>query len=163
MGAEGLNRWQGYGGLGADAELKSLPKGGHILKFRMACTAKYKGNDGVWQERTEWVRCVLFGKRAEGLAPYLSKGNKIYVEGSLRTSSWEKEGQKHYSTEVMVDRVILTSPKRESSAKRSGGGWDDDPPAGKKAGGPEDSYYDEEPAGLPPAEAAKEPEDDIPF
>ena len=155
--AEGLNRWQGFGALGADPDLKELPNGGALMKFRMACADKYKSRSGEWLERTEWVRCVMFGKRAEKLAAMLGKGSKVYVEGSLRTSSWEKDGQKHYSTEVHVDQLFLASAKRESSRRSSrGDDWDEDDSKSRKR---DDDDFDE-----PPERGSSSAKsDDIPF
>lgn len=92
------------GNLGADAELKTTDKGA-ALKFRLATSSVWFDKENQKQERTEWHRVVVFGKRAESLAPHLKKGTKLFVTGELRTSSYDKEGQKHWSTEIVCDTL----------------------------------------------------------
>lgn len=116
--AEGLNKWTGLGNLAADAELKSL-QNGDVLNFRLACSERYQDKNGERQERTEWVTCVLYGKRATALAQYLTKGSQVLVEGRLHTRSWEHEGQKRYATEVIVTDVRLLGGR--GGAGNSGG------------------------------------------
>lgn len=105
--SEGLNRVMLLGNLGADPELKMTQGGQAVLKLRLATSSSFMGKDNVRQERTEWHSCSLWGKRAEALAKFLVKGDRILVEGSLRTSSYEKNGEKRHSTEINVDNVIL--------------------------------------------------------
>lgn len=118
---EGMNKVILLGALGADPELKSTQSGQSVLKLRLATSEKYKDKDDKWQERAEWHSCTVWGKRAEGLAKILVKGSQILVEGSLRTSSYEKDGEKRYKTEVNAHNVLLCGGKRAESA-RSGGG-----------------------------------------
>ena len=68
---------------------------------------------GERKERTEWHSIIVWGKRAEGLAKLLHKGTRVFVEGQLRTRTWEKDGQKHYTTEINMTEIDLLSPKRE--------------------------------------------------
>lgn len=103
--SEGYNKWIGMGNLGADPELKVTAGGQAILKLRMACTEGYLDKNNTRQERTEWVRVTIFGKRGESLAKYLEKGSRILVEGRLQTSSYEKDGEKRYSTEVVATDI----------------------------------------------------------
>lgn len=96
------------GFLGADAEYRASQGGLSILRFRLACSESYKATDGSRKERTEWVSCVMFGKRAEALAKYLTKGTRVFVEGALRTSSYnDRDGNKRYRTEVVANNIIL--------------------------------------------------------
>lgn len=111
--AEGLNRVTLLGNLGADPELKFGQGGSAVLRLRMACTESwFDKNANERKERTEWVNVVLFGKRAEALQKILSKGSSILVEGRLETSSYEKDGEKRYSTSVVATNVVLTGGKR---------------------------------------------------
>lgn len=105
---------QGYlkviavGTLGADAETRYGQSGTAVCSWRMACTTGYY--DAKAKERketTEWVSCVIFGKRAEALGPMLVKGKEIFIEGTLKTDSYEKNGEKRYRTQVVVNEVIL--------------------------------------------------------
>ena len=107
--AEGLNRVMLLGNLGADPELRMTNSGQAVLKMRLATSESYLDRNKVRQERTEWHSVVVWGKRAEALSKILSKGSRIFVEGGLRTSSYDdKEGHKRYRTEVVANNIILS-------------------------------------------------------
>lgn len=152
--AEGLNRVMLLGNLGADPELRTAQSGTAILKLRLATTERYLDANKTWQERTEWHSVTVFGKRAEALSRFLTKGSTIFVEGGLRTSSYDKDGVKTYRTDVVASNVILAGGKRDGGEtqerprreQRSYG-----PSAGEPAGGAYDDYG-------PPGG-----DDDIPF
>jgi single-strand DNA-binding protein len=99
-----------------------------VLKFSVATSERRKDQSGNWGEETEWHSCVVFGKRAEGLGSFLSKGTSVLVEGKLRTSSWEdNNGQKRYKTEIVADEVKVTSKKGDrASAPRQAKSLEDD-------------------------------------
>lgn len=99
------------GNLGADPELRATQGGTSVLGFRVATTETFLDRNKVKQERTEWHSCTVWGARAEGLAKILKKGDRVFCEGSLRTREWEKDGQKHYKTEVNVNEVVLCGGK----------------------------------------------------
>lgn len=106
--ADGLNRVMLLGNLGADPELRMTNGGQAVLKLRLATAESYLDRDKQRKERTEWHSVVLWGKRAEALAKILNKGDRIFVEGGLRTSSYEdKDGAKRYKTEVNATQVLL--------------------------------------------------------
>src|SRR5258706_1282964 len=106
--SSGLNKVMLLGHLGADPELK-ITAGGHaVLKMRLATAETYLDRSGAWQERTEWHTVTVWGKRAEALAKILAKGACVFLEGSLRTSSYERNGEKRYQTEIVALNVILT-------------------------------------------------------
>src|SRR5262245_16770780 len=133
------------GNLGRDAELRYTPGGAAVATLNMATTEVWNDKAGQRQEKTEWHRVVLWGKTAESLAEYLTKGKQIYVEGRLQTRQWDdKDGNKRYTTEIRSDRVVLLS----------GGG-------GRSA--PADRS--EAPSGHAPVQEPSEPltDDDIPF
>src|SRR5512147_1936286 len=101
---DGLNRVTLIGNLGQEVELRTTSGGQAVLKFRLACSESYLDRNKARQERTEWVSCVMWGKRAESLSRILNKGDRIYAEGSLRTSSYEdKNNEKRFKTEVNVE------------------------------------------------------------
>jgi single-strand DNA-binding protein len=102
----GLNMVMLVGNLGADPELTQTAKGA-VLKMRLATTEVYFDKENQKQERTEWHTIKTWGSRAEGLSKILGKGEKLAVIGRLESSSWEKEGQKHYKTEVVSNKVVL--------------------------------------------------------
>jgi single-strand DNA-binding protein len=132
--AEGLNRVMLLGNLGADPELRVTPGGQAVLKVRLACTESYLDKAGTRQDRTEWVNVTVWGKRGEALSKILSKGSSIFVEGSLRTSSYEKNGEKRYSTEVNATNIILAGGRRGEGAS-AGGGYEGGGAAGGGGGG----------------------------
>ena len=95
------------GNLGRPAELRYTAGGQAVANFDVATTEVWTDRQGQRQERTEWTRVQLWGKPAETLAEYLTKGKQVYVEGRLQTREWEKDGVKRYSTDVRADRVTL--------------------------------------------------------
>lgn len=107
--AEGLNRVMLLGNLGADPELRVTSGGQSVLKLRLATSETYLDKNRVRQERTEWHSVVVWGKRAEALGKFLTKGSRLFVEGGLRTSSYDdKEGNKKYRTEIVASNIILS-------------------------------------------------------
>jgi len=111
----GVNKVIIVGNLGADPETKYAQSGEPVTKFRVATSFKTKD-----QERTEWHSIVCFKRLAEIAGEYLRKGSKVYVEGQLQTSSWEKDGEKRYRTEIiarelqMLDGRQSDTPRQES-------------------------------------------------
>jgi single-strand DNA-binding protein len=170
--AEGLNRVMLLGNLGADPELRVTPGGQAVLKLRLATNESYLDRNNVRQERTEWHRVTVWGRRAEALGKILQKGDSLFIEGRLQTSSYEKNGEKRYSTEVVANNIVLPgrgrgegagapreggAPRREARGGGGGGGGGadevpfDDFGGGGGGGGPGGGSSG--PAG----------EDDIPF
>lgn len=96
------------GNLGRDAEVRYTTGGAAVAKFSIACTEVWTDKSGTRQERTEWVNCELWGKQAESLAEYLTKGKQVHVQGRLQTDDYtDKEGAQRKFTKVRVDRVVL--------------------------------------------------------
>jgi len=129
----GVNKVILVGNLGADPEQRFTPNGQGVCEFRLATNESWVDKSGQKQERTEWHRVVVWGKRGEVCAKYLSKGRQVYVEGRLRTRSWEdKDGNKRWMTEVIANDVQFLSGggDRGDRGGRSGGGMDDMPPPG---------------------------------
>jgi single-strand DNA-binding protein len=111
------------GNLGRDAELRYTPGGAAVATLNMATTEVYKDREGQKKEDTQWHRVVLWGKTAETLQDYLTKGKQIYVEGRLQTRKWkDKEGNDKYTTEIRGDRVVLLSGGGQSGRPGSGRG-----------------------------------------
>ncbi len=104
--SDGLNRCEFLGNI-AEPELKMTQSGAAVLKFSLAVNSSYLDKNQTRQERTEWVRCTMFGKRAEGLAKHLKKGDRLFVAGEMRTSSYEKDNEKRYSTEVVLNELVF--------------------------------------------------------
>lgn len=106
--ADGLNRVMLLGNLGADPELRMTSGGQAVLKLRLATAETYLDRNRNRQEKTEWHSVVVWGKRAEALGKILSKGSRLFVEGSLRTSSYDdRDGNKRYKTEIVANNIIL--------------------------------------------------------
>jgi len=97
------------GNLGRDAELRYTPGGAAVATLNLATTEVWNDKaSGQKQEKTEWHRIVLWGKSAESLSEYLTKGKQIYVEGRLQTRKWQdKDGNDKYTTEIRGDRIVL--------------------------------------------------------
>jgi len=96
------------GNLGRDAELRYTPGGAAVATLNMATTEVWNDKSGQRQEKTEWHRVVLWGKTAESLNEYLTKGKQIYVEGRLQTRQWDDiVCNNPYTTEIRGDRIVL--------------------------------------------------------
>ncbi len=108
------------GNLGQDAEVRVPPGGQTVASFSIATTENWTSKEGEKKEQTEWHRIVLWGKTADSLQPYLVKGKQIYLEGRLQTRQWEKEGQKHYTTEVKADKIVLLGGGGAGGGSRGG-------------------------------------------
>ncbi|MGH9496533.1 MAG: single-stranded DNA-binding protein [Candidatus Sulfotelmatobacter sp.] len=121
MAGKGVNRVTLVGNLGKDPELKYTPQGTAVAKFSVATGDRFKDKDGNWQDRTEWHNVTVWGRTAEIANEYLKKGRQVYIEGSLRTHSWDDKqtGQKKYMTEVVVNELVLLGGGR---GEGSGGG-----------------------------------------
>ncbi len=161
--AEGLNRVMLIGNLGAEPELKFSQGGGAVLKLRLATNESYQTKGGERQERTEWHRVTVFGNRAEALNKILQKGKQLYVEGRISTSSYEKEGQKHYSTDIIANDIILLGGGGGGAGGGGGGGYGGGGGGGRgqrsetpRDSGPPSTGFDEAPGGAGN-------DDDIPF
>lgn len=118
------------GNLGRDAELRYTPSGAAVAKFSLATTEVWNDKNGQRQERTEWHNIDLWGKPAESLSEYLTKGKQVYVEGRLQTDEYtDKEGAKRKSTKIRCDKVVLLggggrggpSPRGESALGQPSG------------------------------------------
>ena len=122
-----VNRVILVGNLGRDAELRFTGGGTPVAKFSVATTETFKGRDGERKEETEWHRVNLWGKAAETLTQYLTKGKQVYVEGRLKTQKWkDKEGNDRTTVEVTADRVTLLGggPRRDAADREEAPGED---------------------------------------
>lgn len=134
--AEGFNRVMLLGNLGSDPELRFTQGGQAVLNLRLATTESYLDKDKVRRERTDWHNVVVWGKRGEALAKILGKGSSIFIEGSLRTSSYDdKDGNKRYKTDVIANNVVLAGSRSRGGAEDSGPPADFSPPQASGGGG----------------------------
>ena len=146
------------GNLGRDAELRYTPGGAAVATLNLATTEVWNDKaSGQKQEKTEWHRIVLWGKSAESLSEYLTKGKQIYVEGRLQTRKWQdKDGNDKYTTEIRGDRIVLLGGGGGGGGGMGGGSRTQQrTPVGVGAGG-----GDHEPMGEPINDLT---DDDIPF
>ena len=101
-----INKVTLIGNLGRDPEVRTTGAGMAIGNLRLATTERVKDREGNWTDHTEWHTVVCFGRTAENVAKYLTKGRQVYIEGKLRTREWQdKEGAKRISTEIVADDV----------------------------------------------------------
>jgi len=102
----GVNKVILVGHLGADPDMRYTPSGQGVCEMRIATSESWNDKNGQRQERVEWHRIVVWGKRAEVCSKYLSKGRQVYVEGRIQTRSWDdKDGNKRYMTEIIAQDV----------------------------------------------------------
>ena len=119
----GINKAIIVGRLGRDPEIMYSQQGLAIVKLAVATSETWiDKNTNERQERTEWHRITVFGKQAENCERFLSKGRQVYVEGRLQTSSYEKEGQTHYSTDIIANTVQFLGDKNDGGGSYGGGG-----------------------------------------
>ena len=146
--ARGINKVILVATVGKDPEVKYMPSGGAVVNLTAATNESWKDKQtGEKKERTEWHRLTYYNRLAEIVGEYVRKGSQIYIEGRLRTRDYEKEGQKHYVTEIMVDEMQMLG--------------------GRGGAGGDRSMRDEAPSRAPmasePAGAGDFQDDDIPF
>lgn len=104
----GINKVILIGNVGKDPEQKSLSGGGTVVNINIATSETWKDkSSGQPQEKTEWHRIVFFNRLAEIVAEYVKKGSKLYVEGALRTRSWEQDGVTKYATEIICSEMQM--------------------------------------------------------
>jgi single-strand DNA-binding protein len=161
MASRGINKVILIGNLGADPEVRYMPNGGAVATIRLATSETWKDQSGQQQERTEWHRVVLFRRLGEIAGEYLKKGARVYIEGSLRTQQWEKNGEKRFTTEIVANDMQMLD--------RAGGGGGGDF-GGGSARAPQERFGGSDSSNQPPRQA--EPsfggmddgfDDDIPF
>ena len=113
-----INRVNISGNLTRDPELRAMPSGSSVLNFGVAVNDRRKNQNGDWEDYPNFVDCVVFGVRAEGLSKVLSKGMKVAIEGKLRYSSWEKDGQRRSKLEVVVEDLEFMSRQNDGEGAR---------------------------------------------
>ena len=131
----GLNRVMLIGRLGRDPEMKYSQQGTAICNMTIATSESWTDKSTEEkQEKTEWHRCVSFGKQAEVLGKYLVKGSQVYVEGKLQTRQYEKDGQTHYATEIIVQEFTFLGGCQQSNGGGQQQGRGNKPVPGQQTG-----------------------------
>lgn len=119
--SKGVNKWIGIGNACGDPETRYMPSGGGVTNLTIACNDGYKDkNTGQQVDATEFVRVVFFNKLSEIVSQYVKKGSKIYIEGKLRTRSWEQDGVKRYATEIVANEMQLLDSKNGGNGQQQG-------------------------------------------
>ncbi|MBN84256.1 MAG: single-stranded DNA-binding protein [Gammaproteobacteria bacterium] len=150
--ARGLNKVMLIGNLGRDPETRFTQSGSAVTRFSVATSESWRDKSTQeMQQRTEWHDVVCFARLGEIASEYLKKGSKVYIEGGLRTSSWEKDGNTRYRTEVIAREMQMLDSRGANS-----GGYDGEPPQG----GSQDKRPDPPQSNEPDLEDF---DDDIPF
>ncbi len=141
------------GNLGQDPEMRYLDGGSPVCNLSIATARKWKDkNSGEFKEEVEWHKCSVFGKTAENCGQYLVKGKQVYIEGRIKTRSWDdKDGIKRYSTEIVAEQVTFLGG-REGGGQRGDSGGNRGGGRQSGSGGPEP--YD------PGSYSSDRPEDD---
>lgn len=109
------------GNLSQDCELKQTAGGRTIASFGVAVKDRRKNpQTGEWEDYVNWVDCVMFGNRADAVAKFLTKGTKVFVEGKLHWSSWERDGQRRSKTEVIVNEIDISFSNQHGVQQQGG-------------------------------------------
>lgn len=145
----GVNKVILVGNLGKDPEIMTFDNGVKKASFSLATSESYKNKEGQRIDQTEWHSIVLWRGLAEVAERYLKKGNQVYIEGKIKTRSYEQDGQKKYITEIFGDNMTMLGRREESN---SGGGY-------QNQGQPQQPTQDPKPA----EPEIDTPDDDLPF
>ncbi|MEW6137513.1 MAG: single-stranded DNA-binding protein [Thermodesulfobacteriota bacterium] len=157
MAQRSLNKVMLLGNLGRDPEVRYTASGRAVASFTLATTFTWRDQDGSDQEKTEWHRIVAWGRLGEICGEYLSKGQKVYIEGRIQSRDWEdQDGNKRTTVEIVANDMIMLGSPGQNQERREEPGRNKRPQAGRRqassGGGPDErSFY-------PPP-----PEDEIPF
>lgn len=160
--AKSVNKVILLGNLTRDPEVRYTPQGTAVAQIGIATNERFKDKDGQWQDRPEYHNVVAWQRMAEIAGEYLKKGSKVYVEGRLQTRSWEKDGQKHYKTEVVANDLVLLSGRGEGGGEEGGGG------GYRRSNASSNSSFDQRSSGnefdsAPAGNHGEITDDDIPF
>ena len=168
--ARGINKVILVGNLGADPETRYMQSGAPVTNFRVATSDQWRDKTtGENRERTEWHSVVCFNRLAEISGEYLRKGSKVYIEGALRTSSWESDGQTRYKTEIIANEMQMLDSRGggmgggPSAGSDHAGGYGGGPGAGQGAGQGAGRPQQRTPEPVSNPDTLDDFDDDIPF
>ena len=162
--ARGINKVILVGNLGNDPDVKYTQGGMAIATLSVATTSSRKDRDGNFQEKTEWHRVKLFGKTAEVAGEYLKKGRQVYIEGRIEYGSYEKDGVKHYTTDIIgEDMQMLGGGDGQRGGGGEGGGYQQRSGGGGNYGSGGDRQQRAPAQRRDPAPAKPANFDDVPF
>ena len=156
MASRGVNKVILVGNVGNDPEVRYMPNGNAVANVSVATSDSWKDrNTGDQQERTEWHRVVFFNRLAEIVEQYVKKGTKLYLEGRLQTRSWEQDGAKRYSTEIVANEMQMLDSRGAGGVNQELG---DQPPPAAPSQDPEKASTQQ-----PSSSNFDNFDDDIPF
>jgi single-strand DNA-binding protein len=165
--AKSVNKVILIGNLGKDPEMKYTPGGMPVARLTLATNERFKDKEGNWQDRTEWHNLVAFQRTAEIAGEYLKKGRTVYIEGSLRTNSWDdkESGQKKYRTEIIVNDLVLLGGGQRDGEGGGGSGYSSGRSSGKSSSSGGGNYDQRVPDDSPVASSSgpEITDEDIPF
>lgn len=163
-----INRVILTGNLTRDPELRATAGGTQVLSFGIAVNDRRRNpQTGEWEDYPNFIDCTMFGTRAEAVSRYLAKGNKISLEGKLRYSSWERDGQRRSKIEVIVDEIEFMSTRNQNQGDYNQGGYSQN--NGYNQGGYNQGGYSNQASAPAPRPQAPQPpvadvyDEDIPF
>ena len=155
-----INRVNISGNLTRDPELRMTSGGTQVLSFGVAVNDRRRNpQTGEWEDYPNFVDCTMFGTRAEAVSRFLSKGSKVAIEGKLRYSSWERDGQRRSKLEVIVDEIEFLSPRGQQPS--GDGGYAPAPVPASRGYAPQSRPQPAAPVQTPPAVDVYD--EDIPF
>ena len=155
-----INRVVISGNLTRDPEMRATTSGMQVLSFGVAVNDRRRNpQTGEWEDYPNFVDCAMFGTRAEAVSRYLSKGSKVAIEGKLRYSSWERDGQRRSKLEVIVDEIEFMSRGQQGEA----GGYAPAPSYGQQGGYAPAPQQAPAPMAAPVPPAVDVYDEDIPF
>jgi single-strand DNA-binding protein len=141
----GVNKVIIVGNLGADPDVRYTGNGTAVCNLSIATSEQWTDKQsGQKQERTEWHKVALFGRLAEIAGEYLKKGRSVYIEGSLRTDKYEKEGQEHYSTKIIASELQMLGGGDREGQQRQGGSSRGTGSAQRQSTPPADNQFDDD-------------------
>lgn len=157
--SRGINKVILVGNLGKDPEVQYLDNNTALARFSLATSDSYKNREGQRVDTTEWHNIVLWRGLAEVAEKYLKKGGKVYIEGKLKTRSWDdKDGNKRYTTEIVGDQLVMLDGKEQSQ-----GGYQQVPPPPAMEPMQSGTSIREQATAAGPAPQKDQIEDDLPF
>lgn len=165
MASRGINKVILVGNVGQDPEVRYMPNGNAVANVTLATSDTWKDkNTGENQERTEWHRLVFFNRLGEIVGEYVKKGSKLYVEGRLQTRSWEQDGVKRYTTEIVANEMQMLDSRGSMSNDSGAFGQNQGAPMSSNQGGqPQAPTQAPATAQAQPAQNFDNFDDDIPF
>jgi len=154
--SKGINKVILIGNVGKDPEIRYTQNGNAVATFSLATTERRKSAEGQWTDHTEWHNIVAWGKTAETCNQYAKKGTQLYLEGRIQTRKWQdKDGNNRYTTEIVVNQMVLLGRGPGGGARPEYPGGDSFPSGGKAGAG--------DFPGPPVDDSGFDPNDDVPF